>query len=136
MKAASSLSPNFEALVPSSELCRHLSPSTPLADVALAKSASRSFAPFAVNLSQPKPTQKGNTPMTTTTTPATGKAALLAALRQCGIEANPRTLATWMDTADKLCMALATYYRAAEPQAVRTIASLEESASEFRLLDV
>ena len=74
--------------------------------------------------------------MTTTTTPATGKAALLAALRQCGIEANPRTLATWMDTADKLCMALATYYRAAEPQAVRTIASLEESASEFRLLDV
>ena len=135
MKAASSLSTSFEALVPSSELCRHLSPSTPLADVALAKSASRSFAPFAVNL----PTQTNNertTPMTTTTTPATGKAALLAALRQCGIEASPRTLATWMDTADKLCMALATYYRAAEPQAVRTIASLEESASEFRLLDV
>ena len=125
MKAASSLSLNFEALVPSSELCRHLAPSTP----------SRSFAPFAVNL----PTQTNNertTPMTTTTTPATGKAALLAALRQCGIEASPRTLATWMDTADKLCMALATYYRAAEPQAVRTIASLEESASEFRLLDV
>ena len=125
MKAASSLSPSFEALVPSSELCRHLSPSVP----------SRSFAPFAVNL----PNQTNNertTPMTTTTTPATGKTALLAALRQCGIEASPRTLATWMDTADKLCMALATYYRAAEPQAVRTIASLEESASEFRLLDV
>ena len=122
MKAASSLSLNFEALVPSSELCRHLAPSTP----------SRSFA---VNL----PNQTNNertTPMTTTTTPATGKNALLAALRQCGIEASPRTLATWMDTADKLCMALATYYRAAEPQAVRTIASLEESASEFRLLDV
>ena len=63
-------------------------------------------------------------------------AALLAALRRNGIEANPRTLATWMETADKLCMALATYYRAAEPQAVRTISALEESASEFRLLDV
>jgi hypothetical protein len=71
-----------------------------------------------------------------TTTPATGKAALLAALRASGIEASPRTLATWMETADKLCMALATYYRAAEPQAVRTISALEESASEFRLLDV
>ena len=79
-----------------------------------------------------------NTPTTTpaTTTPATGRAALLAALRSSGIEANPRTLATWMETADKLCMALATYYRAAEPQAVRTISALEESASEFRLLDV
>ena len=74
--------------------------------------------------------------MTTTTTPATGKAALLAALRANGIEASPRTLATWMETADKLCMALATYYRAAEPQAVRTISALEESASEFRLIDV
>ena len=71
-----------------------------------------------------------------TTTPATGKAALLAALRASGIEASPRTLATWMETADKLCMALATYYRAAEPQAARTISALEESASEFRLLDV
>ena len=71
-----------------------------------------------------------------TTTPATGKAALLAALRASGIEASPRTLATWMETADKLCMALATYYRAAEPQAMRTISALEESASEFRLLDV
>ena len=71
-----------------------------------------------------------------TTTPATGKSALLAALRASGIEASPRTLATWMETADKLCMALATYYRAAEPQAVRTISALEESASEFRLLDV
>ena len=72
----------------------------------------------------------------TPTPPATGKAQLLAALRRNGIEASPRTLATWMETADKLCMALATYYRAAEPQAVRTIAALEESASEFRLLDV
>ena len=126
MKAASSLSLNFEALVPSSELCRHS---------CNIRTPSRSFAPFAVNL----PNQTNNertTPMNTNTTPATGKAALLAALRQCGIEASPRTLATWMDTADKLCMALATYYRAAEPQAVRTIASLEESASEFRLLDV
>ena len=69
-------------------------------------------------------------------TPATGNNALLAALRANGIEASPRTLATWMETADKLCMALATYYRAAEPQAVRTISALEESASEFRLLDV
>ena len=33
-------------------------------------------------------------------------------------------------------MGLATYYRAAEPQAMRTISALEESASEFRLLDV
>ena len=82
--------------------------------------------------------------MTTTTTPATdgkaqnstGRHALLAALRASGIEASPRTLATWMETADKLCMALATYYRGAEPQAVRTISALEESASEFRLLDV
>ena len=92
--------------------------------------------------------------MTTTTTPATpqsakireirsslpppttGKAALLAALRSSGIEASPRTLATWLETADKLCMALATYYRAAEPQALRTISALEESASEFRLLDL
>ena len=41
-----------------------------------------------------------------------------------------------METADKLCMGLATYYRAAEPQAMRTISALEESASEFRLLDV
>ena len=78
--------------------------------------------------------QKDN--MTTNTTPATGKAALLAALRASGIEATPRTLATWMETADKLCMGLATYYRAAEPQALRTISALEESASEFRLLDV
>ena len=79
-----------------------------------------------------------NTTTTTpaTPTPATGKAALLAALRASGIEASPRTLATWMETADNLCMALATYYRAAEPQAVRTISALEESASEFRLLDV
>ncbi len=69
-------------------------------------------------------------------TPATGKPALLAALRANGIEANPRTLATWLETADKLCMALATYYRAAEPQALRTISALEESASEFRLLDL
>ena len=74
--------------------------------------------------------------MTTNTTPATGKAALLAALRASGIEATPRTLATWMETADKLCMGLATYYRATEPQALRTISALEESASEFRLLDV
>ena len=74
--------------------------------------------------------------MTTTTTPATGKVALLAALRASGIEATPRTLATWMETADKLCMGLATYYRAAEPKALRTISALEESASEFRLLDV
>ena len=88
--------------------------------------------------------------MTTTTTPATrpgtaapaapapatGNTALLAALRRNGIEASPRTLATWMETADKLCMGLATYYRAAEPQAVRTISALEESASEFRLIDV
>ena len=78
--------------------------------------------------------QKGN--MNTNTTPATSKAALLAALRASGIEATPRTLATWMETADKLCMGLATYYRAAEPQALRTISALEESASEFRLLDV
>jgi hypothetical protein len=68
--------------------------------------------------------------------PATGTTALLAALRANGIEASPRTLAAWMETADKLCMALATYYRAAEPQAVRTISALEESASEFRLIDV
>ena len=71
-----------------------------------------------------------------TTTPATGKTALLAALRASGIEASPRTLATWMETADKLCMALATYYRAAEPKATRTIAALEESAEEFRIIDV
>ena len=70
------------------------------------------------------------------TTPATGKAALLAALRASGIEATPRTLATWMETADKLCMGLATYYRAAEPQALRTISALEEAASEFRLMDL
>ena len=69
-------------------------------------------------------------------TPATGRTALLEALRRNGIEASPRTLAAWMETADKLCMALATYYRAAEPQAVRTISALEESASEFRLIDV
>ncbi len=69
-------------------------------------------------------------------TPTAGKASLLAALRANGIEASPRTLAAWMETADKLCMALATYYRAAEPQAVRTISALEESASEFRLIDV
>ena len=74
-----------------------------------------------------------NTP---TTTPTTGKTALLAALKANGIEASPRTLATWMETADKLCMALATYYRTAEPQATRTISALEESASEFRLIDV
>ena len=74
-------------------------------------------------------------PRTKNHEPATGKAALLAALRASGIEATPRTLATWMETADKLCMGLATYYRAAEPQAVRTISALEESASEFRLLD-
>ena len=74
--------------------------------------------------------------MNTTTTPTTSKTALLAALRASGIEASPRTLATWMETADKLCMALATYYRAAEPQATRTISALEESASEFRLIDV
>ena len=72
----------------------------------------------------------------TPATPATGKTALLAALRRHGIEASPRTLAAWMETADKLCMALATYYRAAEPQATRTISALEESASEFRLIDV
>jgi len=69
-------------------------------------------------------------------TPATGRTALLEALRRNGIEASTRTLAAWMETADKLCMALATYYRAAEPQAVRTISALEESASEFRLIDV
>ena len=74
--------------------------------------------------------------MNTTITPATGKTALLATLRANGIEASPRTLATWMETADKLCMALASYYRAAEPQATRTISALEESASEFRLIDV
>jgi hypothetical protein len=68
--------------------------------------------------------------------PATGRTALLEALRRNGIEASTRTLAAWMETADKLCMALATYYRAAEPQAVRTISALEESASEFRLIDV
>ena len=68
--------------------------------------------------------------------PRTKNQELLAALRANGIEASPRTLATWMETADKLCMALATYYRNAEPQAVRTIAALEEAASEFRLLDV
>ncbi len=78
--------------------------------------------------------QKGN--MHTNTTPDTGKAALLTALRASGIEATHRTLATWMKTADKLCMGLATYYRAAEPQAMRTISALEESASEFRLLDL
>ena len=75
-----------------------------------------------------------NTPATAK--PTAGKASLLAALRQHGIEATPRTLATWMDTADKLCLGLATYYRATEPQALRTISALEESASEFRLLDV
>jgi len=72
----------------------------------------------------------------THTTPATGKAALLAALRRNGIEASPRTLATWMETADNLCRSLADYYRAAEPQAVRTIDNLEEAAGEFRILDV
>ena len=41
--------------------------------------------------------------------PTTNKTALLTALRSSGIEASPRTLATWMETADKLCMALATY---------------------------
>ena len=74
--------------------------------------------------------------MNTIPTPTTGKTALLAALKANGIEASPRTLATWMETADKLCMALATYYRATEPQATRTISALEESASEFRLIDV
>ena len=72
----------------------------------------------------------------TNTVPATGKTALLAALRRNGIEASPRTLATWMETADKLCHALADYYREAEPTAVRTIDNLEEAAGEFRLIDV
>ena len=84
----------------------------------------------------PATTTPATRPGTAAPSPATGKAALLAALRANGIEASPRTLAVWMETADKLCMALATYYRAAEPQAVRTISALEESASEFRLLDV
>ena len=70
------------------------------------------------------------------TVPATGKAALLAALRRNGIEASPRTLATWMETADKLCHSLADYYRQTEPTAVRTIDNLEEAAGEFRLLDI
>ena len=82
------------------------------------------------------PATRPGTATPTAPSPATGKAALLAALRANGIEASPRTLAVWMETADKLCMALATYYRAAEPQAVRTISALEESASEFRLIDV
>jgi len=68
--------------------------------------------------------------------PVTDKAKLLAALSKNGIEASPRTLATWMETADNLCRSLADYYRAAEPQAVRTIDNLEEAAGEFRLLDV
>jgi len=83
----------------------------------------------------PATTTPATRPGTAAPSPATGKAALLTALRANGIEASPRTLATWMETADKLCMALATYYRAAEPQAVRTISALEESASEFRLIE-
>jgi len=43
MKAAASLGNRVRAQVPSSRLCRHLFTSTPLADVALAKSASRSM---------------------------------------------------------------------------------------------
>ena len=72
----------------------------------------------------------------TNTIPATDKAKLLAALRKNGIEASPRTLATWMETADNLCRSLADYYRQTEPQAVRTIDNLEEAAGEFRLMDV
>ena len=68
--------------------------------------------------------------------PATDKAKLLAALSKNGIEASPRTLATWMETADNLCRSLADYYRQTEPTAVRTIDNLEEAAGEFRLLDV
>jgi hypothetical protein len=68
--------------------------------------------------------------------PATDKAKLIAALARNGIEASPRTLATWMETADNLCKALADYYRETEPQALHTINSIEETAGEFRLLDV
>jgi hypothetical protein len=68
--------------------------------------------------------------------PATDKAKLLAALKRNGIEATPRTLATWMETADNLCKALADYYRETEPQALHTLNSIEETAGEFRLLDV
>jgi len=66
----------------------------------------------------------------------TETAKLLAALKKEGIDATPRTLATWMETASNLCRGLATYYRAAEPQATRTIDNLEEASGEFRLLDV
>ena len=72
----------------------------------------------------------------TNTIPATDKAKLLAALSKNGLEASPRTLATWMETADNLCRSLADYYRQTEPTAVRTIDNLEEAAGEFRLLDV
>jgi len=75
----------------------------------------------------------------TTTVPLSKKAAeacLLQAMRHHGIEASPRTLTTWMETAEKLCMALATYYRDTEPQAFRAITALEESAAEFRLMDI
>ena len=70
------------------------------------------------------------------TIPATDRQKLLAALSKNGIEASPRTLATWMETADNLCRALADYYRQTEPTAVRTIDNLEEAAGEFRLIDV
>ena len=75
----------------------------------------------------------------TTTVPLSQKAAeacLLQAMRHHGIEASPRTLTTWLDTADKLCLALATYYRDTEPQATRAITALEEAADEFRLMDL
>ena len=67
---------------------------------------------------------------------STDKAKLLAALNKYGVEASGRTLATWMETADNLCKALADYYRETEPQALHTIDNLEEAAGEFRLLDV
>lgn len=66
----------------------------------------------------------------------TDRGALLRALHRNGIEASPRTLATWLETADKLCMALANYYQTTEPQAVRSIAALEDAAHEFRLIDL
>jgi hypothetical protein len=70
------------------------------------------------------------------TTPTTDTAKLLAALRANGIDASPRTLATWLETADNLCKALADFYRQTEPQALHTIDNLEEAAGEFRLLNL
>ncbi len=77
---------------------------------------------------------------TSTTTAMTPKKAaearLLQALAHHGIKASPRTLETWLETAENLCMALATFYRDAEPTAFRAIAALEEAATEFNLMSM